>query len=69
MIIDIAHLRNQKFPDQLSQMVGQDGNHNSLPLTWGLNSGEDEAEWNAVIDCNRTGLATQRYTEVQNLFL
>ena len=69
MITDMAHLRNQKFPGQLSQMVGQDGNHNILPLTWGLHSGEDEAEWSAVFDCNRNGLDMQGYSEVQNLFL
>ena len=64
----MAYLRNQKYAGQLSLMVGQDGNHNILPLTWGIHSAEDEVEWTAVKTCNRLGLETQEYSDLDKLF-
>jgi hypothetical protein len=60
-IHDMCHLRNQKYPGQLSHMVAQDGNHNILGLSWGLHKGEDEKEWTTIMASNRAVLDTHGF--------
>ena len=67
-IHDMAHLRDQKYPGQLSHMVVQDGNHNILGVTWGLHQAENEEEWTALMDSNRQVLHGGEFP-VQSIFL
>ena len=65
---DMAHLRNQKYPGQLSHMVVQDGNHNILGVSWGLHQSENEEEWTTIMRSNRAVLESEQFP-VKSIFL